>query len=100
MCLYCLQQLSSRVKRKTRVVLLPFTKTIHNNGYAESDEKSLQLNILSSQQVPKQTNKKVYKQGKHYKEIFQLNYFCWRGQGKESDPDIAAKEKITEIEDW
>lgn len=49
---------------------------------------------------PNKQTKKVYKQGKHYKEIFQLNYFCWRGRGKESDPDIAAKEKITEIEDW
>lgn len=46
-CLYHLQQLSSREKGKARIVLFPLMKTIHSNGRAKSDKKSLQLNILS-----------------------------------------------------
>jgi len=40
-CLYHLQQLGSREKGKAGIVLWPFTKTIHSNGHAESDEKFL-----------------------------------------------------------
>lgn len=57
--LYPLQQLSSREKGKARIVLFPLMKTSHSHSCAESDKKSLQLNILSRWQVPKQKNKSM-----------------------------------------